>query len=83
MKRLSGTRISELAERYNGAANKAKINRLFRLQDESHKWPVSNKFNATERAIRQLRKEGGTEIWGLEYALALDAKISEIVNKAV
>ncbi len=58
-------------------------NRLFRSIDESRLWPVCGRFNATERAIRRLRKarREGLEINpGLEYVLALDREISDIIN---
>lgn len=58
------------------------INALFRAQDESHLFPVNNRFNATERAIRRLqrlRRECPIAP-GVEYALALDEEISRIVN---
>jgi len=58
------------------------INAYFRANDESHKWPICNKFDATERAIRRLRKTG-MYCGGLEYFLALDSEISKIVNGAV
>lgn len=60
------------------------INKWFREQDESGKWPICGRFNATERAIRIVRKfarVGGYDLQGLEYALALEAEISRIVNK--
>ena len=61
------------------------INRLFRQHDESHLWPICNHFNATDRAIRRLRRNvlphmGQTG--GIEYAAMLDAEISRIVNSA-
>ena len=59
------------------------INRHFRNEDESDKFPICGKFNVTERAIRKLRKyrRQGMEInEGLEYYLALEAEISDIVN---
>ena len=59
------------------------INRHFRNEDESDKWPILGKFNVTERAIRKLReyRRQGMEInEGLEYYLALEAEISDIVN---
>lgn len=58
-------------------------NRLFRLIDESHLWPICNKFNVTERAIRRLRRarHNGLEVNpGLEYIYALDREIYAIVN---
>ena len=58
------------------------INAYFRANDESDRWPICNKFDATERAIRRLRK---TQMYngGLEYFLALDSEISRIVNGAI
>lgn len=58
------------------------INKHFREADDSDKWPICGKFNATERAIRRLRKlRKDVEIHeGLEYYLALDNEISNIVN---
>lgn len=54
------------------------INKLFRANDESHLWPVSGAFNVTDRAIRRLRR-AGLEYFD-DYASALDAEISLIVN---
>ena len=60
------------------------INKLFRANDESYKFPICGKFNATERAIRRLRKYSRQGAYipngGSEYAYALDSEISEIVN---
>ena len=75
-------RIAERAERYTGRANRAAINRAFRAADESHLWPINGRFDATERAIRAVRRfmrEVG-ELSGLEYVYALDAELSRIVN---
>lgn len=62
--------------------NIRQVNRYFRSTDESHKWPICGKFNATERAIRRLRKQRkeGLCLDVTEYAYALDAEISYIVN---
>lgn len=63
--------------------NIREINRHFRNEDESDKFPICGKFNVTERAIRKLReyRRQGMEInEGLEYYLALEAEISRIVN---
>ncbi len=54
------------------------INKHFRNEDESDKFPICGKFNVTERAIRKVRKQGLNG--GLEYYLALDAEIGRIVN---
>ena len=75
--------IVERAERYNGRANRAAINRAFRAADESHLWPINGRFDATERAIRAVRRymrESGYDLAGLEYALAVDGELSRIVN---
>lgn len=61
------------------------INAYFRKHDESHLWPVCGRFNATERAIRRIRRyrRDGMEVcFGLEYYLTLEREISEIVNAA-
>ena len=58
------------------------VNKHFRSVDESNKWPINGRFNATERAIRNVRKhmkEGG-QLSPVEYALALRTEISYIVN---
>ena len=54
------------------------INRHFRNEDESDKFPICGKFSVTERAIRKVRKFGLNG--GLEYYLALEAEIGRIVN---
>ena len=59
------------------------VNKLFREKDESNLWPIRGRFNATERAIRRVRRNilphlGGTG--GAEYAEILSNEISEIVN---
>ena len=71
------------AERYPGRANRATINRAFRAADASHLWPIYGRFDATERAIRSVQRfmrDGGYNLEGLEYALAVDAELSAIVN---
>lgn len=74
--------IVERAERYTGRANRAAINREFRAADESHLYPIRGRFNATERAIRNVQRSmcDSDELSGLEYALALDAELSRVVN---
>lgn len=62
--------------------SKREIRRVFRENDESHKWPVCGRFNVTERAIRRvarMEREGG-RLSSVEYAYALDRTISAIVN---
>jgi len=83
MANLTPYQIAAVAAELEGQANIRCINGLFRSQDESHLWPICGRFNATERAIRRLRKaqaDGACINPGLEYALALDAEISAIVN---
>jgi hypothetical protein len=61
------------------------INAYFRENDESHLWPICGRFNATERAIRRirrLRQQGLCVYPGLEYYLTLEREISDIVNAA-
>lgn len=55
------------------------INAYFRARDESPKWPITNKFNVIERAIRRLQKLR-TYTGGVEYFHALETEISNIVN---
>lgn len=83
MAHLTPYEIAARAEDLDGLANIRRINGMFRSQDESHLWPICGRYNATERAIRRLRKaqaDGAVINPGLEYALALDAEISAIVN---
>lgn len=66
--------------------SKRAINKHFRTTDESNLWPICGKFNATERAIRRVRRfqaQTGTPIEGLEYWLALESELSNIVNGAI
>lgn len=58
------------------------INAYFRKNDESHKWPICGRFNATERAIRRVRRYGFGVYGGLEYYLAVEHELIEIVNAA-
>ena len=80
---LTPEQIAEWAADLDGIANIKAINKLFRAQDESHLFPINGRFNATERAIRRVRKYqrgGGVINPGLEYAYAIDREISSIVN---
>ena len=61
------------------------ITAYFRKNVESHLWPICGRFNATERAIRRirrLRQQGLCVYPGLEYYLTLEREISDIVNAA-
>jgi hypothetical protein len=60
-------------------SNMRKVNRAMRLLDQSDMWPIQWRFNATDRAINRVRRQG----WDTsmqEYILAVDAEISHIVN---
>jgi hypothetical protein len=69
-------------EYYNGKANKAAINYIYRGLDQSHLWPVENRFNVTERAIRKTRifEKFTGKMYGLEYCLSLEQTMSDIIN---
>ena len=58
------------------------INAYFRKNDDSHLWPICGRFNATERAIRRVRRMGLAGYGGLEYYLTVEREISDIVNAA-
>lgn len=60
------------------------INKVMRRIDESNLWPICGAYNATNRAIRRLRKwerDGREFDSAMSYWLALDNEISNIVNK--
>lgn len=60
-----------------------KINKKMREKDDSHLWPICGRFNATEIAIRRLRRwqaQGGYFDCAYSYELSLEAEISKIVN---
>ena len=60
------------------------INAYFRQNDDSHLWPICGRFNATERAIRRIRRrrrEGLCVCPGLDYYLTLELEITHIVNE--
>lgn len=74
-KELSINEICEMSIR--------QINKYFRSIDDSRLWPVCGRFNATERAIRRIRRyrRMGMEVnSGYEYYLTMEKEISEIVN---
>lgn len=77
--------IREMSESEINELTKRQINALLRKEDDSHIWPICGRFNATERAIRKLKrleKEGLEVNKGLEYYLTLNDIISQIINKA-
>lgn len=69
-------------KRDNPVGQRVFINRMFRAQDDSNKWPISGKLNVTERAIRHANKfERDSDVMSpLEYALFLEQDMSRIVN---
>jgi len=74
-KELSFEEINEMCVR--------QINAYFRSVDDSHSWPIRGRFNATERAIRRIRRrrrDGLCVDSGYEYYLTLENEISQIVN---
>ena len=82
MENLTPEQIAEYTDDLNGLANIRAINKLYREQDESYLWPINNRFNVTERAIRkarQFQRDAGA-VYGLEYSLLLDSIMSNIVN---
>lgn len=60
------------------------ISQHFRPQDETLLYPICGRFNATERAIRKVRREFiecGIPRTGLEYAQAIDATLDWIISE--
>lgn len=91
MTNYSPEKIDKVCADLTGKAYITAVNKEFLKQDESHKWPINRnanffqkyKFNVTKRAIgrvQKIRKHGCGPDDGLEYCLAIDAEISEIVN---
>lgn len=77
--------FSKASEKSDSAVGqRVLINCMFRAQDDSNKWPISGKFNVTERAIRHARKfERDSDVMSpLEYALFLEQDMSTIVNNS-
>jgi len=79
---LTAEEIARQTDHKDGIANIRAINRMYREQDESDLYPVLNKFNATERAIRQAREIQANcgAVYGLEYCYLIENRLSEIVN---
>jgi hypothetical protein len=75
--------ITAQFEHLDGLAFIRAVNRYYRDHDESHKWPIRNRFDVTERAIRkarQLRRDSGVDVTGLEYVELLELILHEIAN---
>jgi hypothetical protein len=81
---LTAEQIFAKAEKKSDTAlgQRVLINRMFRAQDDSDKWPIRDRFNVTERAIRHARKfERDSDVMSpLEYAMFLEQDTSTIVN---
>ena len=74
--------FERLPDSLKNEVSKKKINNFFRLKDDSNLYPIFGRFNATERAIRKVRRTfPGLE--GLEYYLTLESEISKIVNNEI
>ena len=74
MEHLTNEQIADMSRR--------EINAYFRKIDDSNLWPICGRFNATERAIRRVRKFK-REYGGLsnsEYYLSVEREITNIVN---
>ena len=76
--------IARETEDKEGTANIRAINAKYRYQDESRLYPILNKFNVTDRAIRQAQKfqRDNGAVYGLEYCYLLEQLMSNIVNDA-
>lgn len=60
-----------------------KVNKILRSGDESHLWPISGRYNATDRAIRwysrvYFKANGPCTVY--EYVMGIDGLISGYVN---
>ena len=71
--------IANLYRDKNGIANRRAIFKHYRSIDESHLYPIFNRFNVTKRAIQHESKLGYA-LTGLELCLFLDEEISNIIN---
>jgi hypothetical protein len=75
--------IAAATEHRSGSDAIRHINNFYRRQDESQLAPVHGRFNATELAIRRIRRARAQWLYisiGIEYCYALEAEISAIVN---
>ena len=72
--------IAELYSGKKGVANRRAIFKHYRGLDESHLYPIRNRFNVTKREIQHESKLGDALI-GLELCLYLESEISRIVNE--
>ena len=80
---LTAETIASLTDDLEGQANIRAINKLYREEDESHLYPILNRFNVTDRAIRKISREymrHNGPVYGLEYCYMIERMISDIVN---
>ena len=76
---ITEERIHELA-----GDSKIRINKVFRAIDQSHLYPVSGNFNATERSIRRVQRfqnRSGIAQEGYEYICFVCNETSIIVKE--
>lgn len=71
--------IAKLYRDKDGIANHRAIFKHYRSIDESHLYPIFNRFNVTKRAIQHESKLGYA-LTGLELCLFLGEEIKNIVN---
>lgn len=72
--------IANLYSDKKGVANRRAIFNHYRGLDDSHLYPIRNRFNVTKRAIQHESKLGEA-LEGLELCLYLEAEISRIINE--
>lgn len=76
--------ITKLVDYVPLKVSRNKVNRILRLLDESGKFPIHGRFNATNRAIRRLNQyERSNGVMGLyEYLAVFENEVRNIVNNA-
>lgn len=60
-----------------------KVNKLLRARDDSHLFPISGEYNATNRAIKYYSRvifPSNGSVTLLEYALGIEELVSNYVN---
>lgn len=85
MNRLTAEQIAAKTDHITDTEkNRAAIRKIYHAQDDSHLWPIQGKFNVTTRAAKlvsyYLIRGAGYDLAGLEYCLALENEMSNIVN---
>lgn len=75
---------SQCDDKPTNRANRGAINKLYRKQDDSHLYPINNRFNVTDKAISRAQwfnREAGCDMAGLEYALFIEDMTGFIVSE--